>query len=187
MDGKRGVRMKEPEWKEFWLNRLAEVARSTRRTLTVRLGKGGKERVIMLPMSLENSLREYVKSYHPRTYLFEGSVPGKPLARRTFQNLFRNGLRRAGIQHTGGIHSLRHAFATHLLESGTDLKMIQALLGHANYKTTERYARMASHRLKLHSRPRKSGRPQNQLHPAGTLYAIRIGATCPSKLGQVFL
>lgn len=124
-----------------------------RSTLTVRLGKGGKDRTLMLPKSLEISLREYVKNYRPHTYLFEGSVPGQPLARRTFQVFFRNALEKAGITHSGGIHSLRHAFATHLLESGTDLKVIQGLLGHANYKTTERYARVASHRLKLIESP----------------------------------
>lgn len=124
-----------------------------RRTLTVRLGKGGKDRAIMLPQSLEISLQEYLRIYQPRTYLFESSIPGAPLSHRTFQVLFRNALNRCGLSHVGGIHSLRHAFATHLLESGTDLKVIQALLGHASYKTTERYARVASHRLRLIESP----------------------------------
>jgi integrase/recombinase XerD len=69
------------------------------------------------------------------------------LKRGAFQDLFQKALERAGVGHEGGIHSLRHAFATHLLEGGTDLKMIQALLGHSSYKTTERYARVASHRI----------------------------------------
>lgn len=125
----------------------------TRRTLTVRLGKGGKDRTIMLPQSLETSLRDYLNTYHPRTYLFESALPGEPLSRRTFQILFRSALTRCGLNHVGGIHSLRHAFATHLLEGGTDLKVIQALLGHASYKTTKRYARVASHRLKLIESP----------------------------------
>jgi site-specific recombinase XerD len=106
---------------ELALLQLADLD-FARSTLTVRLSKGGKDRVIMLPKSLENSLRDYVKTYRPGTYLFESSIPGRP-------------------------------FATHLLESGTDLKVIQGLLGHANYKTTERYARVASHRLKLIESP----------------------------------
>jgi site-specific recombinase XerD len=137
---------------ELALLQLADLD-FARSTLTVRLSKGGKDRVIMLPKSLENSLRDYVKTYRPGTYLFESSIPGRPLSRRTFQVLFRNALQKAEIKHAGGIHSLRHAFATHLLESGTDLKVIQGLLGHANYKTTERYARVASHRLKLIESP----------------------------------
>lgn len=132
---------------ELSLLRLEEID-FERRTLTVRRGKGGKDRTIMLPQSLENPLREYVDLYRPHTYLFESTVPGRPLSRRTFQVLFRSALDRCGLSHVGGIHSLRHAFATHLLEAGTDLKVIQGLLGHASYKTTERYARVASHRLR---------------------------------------
>jgi len=137
---------------ELTLLRLEDLDFS-RRTLTVRLGKGGKDRTIMLPLALDASLRGYLKTYRPQTYLFESTVPGRPLSRRTFQILFRNAVDRCGISHVGGIHSLRHAFATHLLEAGTDLKMIQALLGHSSYKTTERYARVASQRLKLVESP----------------------------------
>jgi integrase/recombinase XerD len=124
-----------------------------RSTIAIKEGKGAKDRVLMLPRSLEASLNEYLKSYQPKIYLFEGSDPGKPLSRRTFQVLFRRALVRCGITHIGGIHSLRHAFATHLLECGTDLKVIQSLLGHASYKTTERYARVASHRLRMIQSP----------------------------------
>jgi integrase/recombinase XerD len=137
---------------ELALLRLCDLDFS-RRTLTVRLGKGAKDRTIMLPQSLETSIREYLHTYQPRTFVFESSIPGEALSRRTFQAIFRNALDRSGFSHVGGIHSLRHAFATHLLEGGTDLKVIQALLGHASYKTTERYARVASHRLRLIESP----------------------------------
>lgn len=134
--------------------RVAELAHlkkedidTIRGTIFIREGKGDKDRMVMLPHSLVNPLREYLQTYLPLVYLFEGAEPGRPLARRTFQGIFTQALERCGISHQGGIHSLRHAFATHLLESGTDLKMIQSLLGHASCKTTERYARVASHRL----------------------------------------
>lgn len=124
-----------------------------RMTISIREGKGGKDRVVMLPASLETSLKQYLEAYQPKVYLFENAIPGHPLCRRTYQDLFKRALNQCGISHSGGIHSLRHAFATHLLEAGTDLKVIQALLGHASYKTTERYARVASHRLKLVQSP----------------------------------
>jgi len=124
-----------------------------RNTISIIAGKGGKDRILMLPPSLVAPLKEYFKTYGPRIYLFEGQEPGEPLCRRTFQVVFRKALDRCGIPHKGGIHSLRHAFATHLLEAGTDLKAIQSLLGHASYKTTERYARVASHRLRTIQSP----------------------------------
>jgi integrase/recombinase XerD len=140
--------------------RVSELARMkttdidvARGTVSIKEGKGGKDRVVMLPCSLVAPLEEYRKTYSPMIYLFEGARPGQPLCSRTFQVLFHRALIRCGISHEGGIHSLRHAFATHLLEAGTDLKVIQALLGHASYKTTERYARVASHRLRTIQSP----------------------------------
>jgi integrase/recombinase XerD len=118
-----------------------------RGTVFVRQAKGNKDRIVMLPHSLIAELKGYLAAYRPRDFVFEGGEPGRPLTTRTFQAVFHRALERAGVEYDGGIHGLRHAFATHLLEGGTDLKMIQALLGHASYKTTERYARVATHRM----------------------------------------
>lgn len=119
----------------------------TRGTLFVRQAKGKKDRLVMLPRSIIGELKGYLAAYRPLDYVFEGSEPGRPLTTRTFQAAFHRALEKAGVVYEGGIHSLRHAFATHLLEGGTDLKMIQALLGHASYKTTERYARVSTNRM----------------------------------------
>ncbi|MEO7423929.1 MAG: tyrosine-type recombinase/integrase [Fibrobacteria bacterium] len=118
-----------------------------RGTILIRKGKGGKDRVVMLPGSMTAPIHIYLKHYSPLTYLFESGIPGSRLTNRTFQMVFKNSCLRAGIVQQGGIHSLRHSFATHLLEGGTDLRYIQVLLGHSSSKTTERYTRVAVHGL----------------------------------------
>jgi site-specific recombinase XerD len=107
--------------------------------LSIRKSKGAKDRVVMIPASLCETLHAYRKHHQPITYVFEGQLAGKPLCKRTFQAVFERACGKAGIVKRGGIHSLRHSFATHMLEAGTDLRFIQALLGHSNMKTTERY------------------------------------------------
>ncbi len=126
--------------------RVSELARLKwtdldfeRGLLFVRKSKGGKERVVMLPASLVEELQAYKKRQQPITFVFEGALAGKPLCKRTFQAVFEKGCEKAGIAKGAGIHSLRHSFATHMLEAGTDLRFIQALLGHSSLKTTERY------------------------------------------------
>lgn len=118
-----------------------------RMTIHIRQGKGKKDRMVMLPVSLLPKLTAYLDTYRPLKFLFESALPGTPLNKRTFQMVFKNACSKAGIQQKGGIHSLRHSFATHLLENGTDLRYIQALLGHSSSKTTERYTRVATHRI----------------------------------------
>lgn len=119
----------------------------SRNLVHVRQGKGGKDRLIMLPGTLVQPLRDYLACYKPLLHLFESQTPGRPLSRRAFQLIFTSACKKAGIPHKGGIHSLRHSFATHLLENGTDLRFIQVLLGHSNSKTTERYTHVAGHNL----------------------------------------
>lgn len=92
-------------------------------------------------------IQSYVECYKPSTYVFESKTRGKPLSKRSFQLVFTKACKIAGISQNGGIHSLRHSFATHLLENGTDLRYIQSLLGHSSSKTTERYTRVANHKL----------------------------------------
>lgn len=134
--------------------RVAELASlklgdidTLRRTIHIRQGKGKKDRMVMLPMTVIPQLQSYLDEYRPLTYLFESAKPGTPLNKRTFQMVFKSSCSKAGIHQKGGIHSLRHSFATHLLESGTDLRYIQALMGHSSSKTTERYTRVATHRI----------------------------------------
>lgn len=108
--------------------------------------KGKKDRYVYLPESIIPDLREYYNCYVPETYLFEGSV-GNPLSIRTIQTVFKNSMRKAGIKRNVGIHCLRHSYATHLLEFGTDISHIQKLLGHNNIKTTLNYTMVTDKNL----------------------------------------
>lgn len=98
-------------------------------------GKGKKDRYVNLPESILEQLRAYYLEYKPKVYLFEG-LHGGQYSSRTIQEVFKKALEKARITKKVGIHSLRHSFATHLLESGTDIRFIQELLGHNDIKTT---------------------------------------------------
>lgn len=145
--------------------------------LVVRKGKGSKDRLVGFPASLEGALKEYLGIYSPRIYLFESLEPGAPLSPRTFQSVFESACLRAGLKIRGGIHSLRHSFATHLMEQGTDLRTIQALLGHSSSKTTERYTQVAAHHIARIASPVDflAPRVEDEGHAAmGRHYAIGL-------------
>ena len=97
----------------------------------------------MLSEALLPVLRTYVKQHQPKTYLFEGQVGG-PYSARSVQQVLKSSLRKTGIRQKASIHSLRHSFATHLLESGTDIRFIQEFLGHQSIKTTEIYTHVST-------------------------------------------
>ncbi len=111
---------------------------SDRMTIFISRAKGKKDRVVGLSEVLLQELRAYCKVYRPRTFLFKGEGGGE-YAVRSVQKVFQDAKARAGIQVPGGIHSMRHSYATHLLESGTDIRFIQELLGHNSILTTRRY------------------------------------------------
>ncbi|MBN2858498.1 MAG: tyrosine-type recombinase/integrase [Candidatus Delongbacteria bacterium] len=111
---------------------------STRNVVVIRGGKGKKDRTSLLSQKLLNMLREYYKIYKPKEYLFEGET-GAQYNVKSIQNVFNKALTASGIKKNATVHSLRHSFATHLLERGTDLRYIQELLGHNSSKTTEIY------------------------------------------------
>lgn len=116
---------------------------SDRMQLCVRSGKGNKDRYTLLSAKTLEVLRNYYRAFRPATYLFEGSTRGTPLSERTIQNVFHQVVGRAGITKAVSFHSLRHSFATHLLEQGTNLRMIQQLLGHTSLKTTSVYLHLS--------------------------------------------
>ena len=109
--------------------------------------KGKKDRYANLPESILEQLRAYYLEYKPKKYLFEGHY-GDQYSIRSAQQVFSNALHRAKINKKTGIHGLRHSFATHLLESGTDISFIQELLGHNDLKTTLRYTHVSKKTIK---------------------------------------
>lgn len=116
---------------------------SKRMLIHVRQGKGQKDRFTLLSKNALEALRLYAREYHPNDWLFPGESQGKHLTERSAQKIFESASKKAGIKKDVSIHSLRHAFATHLLEGGTDLRYIQELLGHKNSKTTEIYTHVS--------------------------------------------
>jgi integrase/recombinase XerD len=117
---------------------------SQRMVIRVEAGKGRKDRYVMLSPRLLQLLREYWRRTHPGEWLFPGDRPGEPITRFAVEHACREARSRSGITRPVTPHSLRHAFAVHLLESGTDLRTIQLLLGHRNLSTTARYLRIAT-------------------------------------------
>ncbi|MGI9527967.1 MAG: tyrosine-type recombinase/integrase [Weeksellaceae bacterium] len=116
---------------------------SDRMQVLVCSGKGKKDRYVNLPESVLGLLREYYIAYRPKEWLFEGQYGGA-YATRSVQAVFKNAMNKAGICKRIGIHGLRHSYATHLLESGADLRFIQELLGHQSIKTTQIYTHVSN-------------------------------------------
>ncbi len=119
---------------------------SKRMVIRIRQAKGKKDREVMLPANLLLLLREYYKVYKPKKYLFEGQK-GDKYSARSIQAILKQALRKAKVTKKASVHTLRHSFATHLLESGTDIRIIQQLLGHSSIKTTQIYTQVSSTKL----------------------------------------
>ena len=117
---------------------------SGRKVINVKQAKGRKDRITLLAEKTLIELRQYYKEYKPEKWLFPGADPNKHISVRTIQTVFSEACKKAGINKPATIHWLRHSFATHLLESGVDLRFIQELLGHESSKTTERYTHVSS-------------------------------------------
>lgn len=111
---------------------------SKRMVLRIQQAKGFKDRYCALSPIILVQLRDYWKRYKPHTWLFE-TKPAKQTAHKTVQTVFKNSMRKAGIKKEVGIHSLRHSYATHILEQGVSLPIIQELLGHKSLRTTSVY------------------------------------------------
>ena len=126
--------------------RLADIDR-TRRLITIKAGKGKKDRVVMLGEKLEMTIDKYLSQYSPQTYLFEEMENAEPLAIRAIQRVYSAAVYSTNIKKQGGIHTLRHSFATHLMETGTDIRQIQVLLGHESILTTMRYTHVTADKI----------------------------------------
>lgn len=121
--------------------KIADIDGGTK-TARIEQGKGKKDRITVLPETILQELRAYYLEYRPKIFLFE-SEPGVPYAVRSVQAVFARAKDKAGIKKKIGIHGLRHSYATHLLETGTDIRFIQELLGHNSLKTTQIYTHIA--------------------------------------------
>lgn len=119
-----------------------------RKILIIKGAKGKKDRTTLLSDKVSRDINEYLHAYHPKFWLFEGQRNEKKITSRSLQKVFENAIKESGLKKEAGIHSLRHSFATHLLENGTDLRIIQELLGHESSKTTEIYTHVSTKILK---------------------------------------
>lgn len=125
----------------------AEDVDPERGLLRVRQGKGGKDRYTLLSSKALAALRTYCEAFRPERWLFPGGRPNRPYTVRSVQHVVQQCARRAGIANPVTPHTLRHSFATHLLESGTDLRYIQELLGHQSSRTTQIYTHVTAARI----------------------------------------
>ena len=116
---------------------------SDRMQIAIRGAKGKKDRMATLSLFALQLLREYVTLYKPKIYLFEGLDKDKHYSSRSAQTIFNNAIIGLNLPESISFHSLRHSYATHLLENGTDIKYIQDLLGHSDIKTTLRYTHVS--------------------------------------------
>ncbi len=126
--------------------KLADID-SKRMMIRVHQGKGRKDRYTILSKRLLKELRIYCKMYSPHLWLFTGRNPEQPLPSGTAQKIYYKAKDRAGIKKGKGIHTLRHSFATHLLEAGVDLRTIQVLMGHSKIMTTTIYLQVSKKHL----------------------------------------
>jgi integrase/recombinase XerD len=123
---------------------------SERMLIKVENGKGRKDRYTMLSVKLLDELRHYYKKFHPKTYLFPSSYnkrKDKPLSYEAVRSIYEKARKNAGVKKGKGLHTLRHSFATHLLEAGYDIRKIQVLMGHARLTTTMIYLHVSRETL----------------------------------------
>jgi len=140
--------------------RVSEVATlkvsdidSARMMIRVEQGKGRKDRCVMLSPHLLELLRTWWKAARPRGWLFPGPDPAKPITIRSLHSACRDAARKAGLDKPVSPHTLRHSFATHLLEQHVDIRVIQTLLGHTNVETTAHYTRVATKTIRAVASP----------------------------------
>ena len=129
------------------LNLTLKDILSDRGLLFIQQSKGKKDRVVPISNKLIELLRDYYKAFKPKTWLFEGQQSGVKYSERSIQLVLNQAVTKAKIKKPVSLHWLRHSYATHLLESGTDLRYIQELLGHSSSRTTEIYTHVSTRNL----------------------------------------
>ena len=129
------------------LNLTLKDVLSDRNLLFIRQSKGKKNRVVPISHKIIEMLPDYYTAFKPKTWLFEGQYTGEQYTQRSLELVLKQALKKAGNQKPVSLHWLRHSYATHLLESGTDLRYIQELLGHSSSRTTEIYTHVSTQNL----------------------------------------
>lgn len=114
----------------------------------IKEAKGRKDRIVMLPYSIISYLEKYQELYKGTSWVFEGLYKGESVSTRTVQQVMQQAIAKAGLEKKASVHTLRHSFATHLLEAGTDIRYIQGLLGHSNIATTTIYTHLTNKAVK---------------------------------------
>jgi site-specific recombinase XerD len=142
-----GLRMNE-----LRLLKIADVDLN-RKQVHIRLGKGKKDRYVVLSNLLAQRFEQYLKEVNPQQYLFEGLTPGAPMGERSIQYVINEALQKTTIKKQVSMHTLRHSYATHLMEDGIDIHSIQRLLGHSDIRTTIVYLHVAQLKLRLAHSP----------------------------------
>ena len=118
-----------------------------RKILLVKAGKGKKDRVTIISQVVLDNTKKYLQKYQPLEFLFEGYGPGQKLTTRTVQKVVTESAKKAGVKKQVSAHTLRHSFATHLLENNVNLRYVQSLLGHARLETTQIYTKVATNKF----------------------------------------
>jgi integrase/recombinase XerD len=129
------------------LNLTLKDILSDRNLLFIRQSKGKKDRMVPISLKIIEMLRDYYKAYKPKTWLFEGQFPNTKYSEKSLENVLKQSLIKARSSKKVSLHWLRHSYATHLLENGTDLRYIQELLGHSSSRTTEIYTHVSTKNL----------------------------------------
>ncbi len=137
---------------ELRLLKIADVDLD-RKQIHIRLGKGKKDRYVVLSNLLIRKFELYLNEINPKVYLFEGNTPGEPMGTRSMQYVINEALQKTNIRKAVTMHTLRHSFATHLLEDGIDIHSIQRLLGHTDIRTTIIYLHIAQIKTRLAHSP----------------------------------
>jgi integrase/recombinase XerD len=141
---------------------LVDDIDSSRMLISIRQGKGRKDRYVKLADRLLEVLRDYWKAYRPSRWLFPGNHHDKPIHRVTVAIVCRQIGKRAGLRKRVTVHMLRHSYATHLLDAGTDLRTIQVLLGHRSIKTTALYTHVSQAKIESTPSPLDLLEPERQ-------------------------